>query len=145
MQKWILNRKIEDIELLRDQTLDTGRLDAQIGALNFEDLNRISANLIDFKEKLLSNAYFTKMSGLKLNWTMSDIPYLEDINSIRLIALIVKNIFNISDYNSISMSNTLNFTEMNDIERLFFNTYAYNNNIKQQEWYCNIIECGGEY
>ncbi len=139
--KWIINRSIEDIEYLRTPKLDIGRLESKIGALNYEDLNRISNNLVNFIEFAKQNGYFASDSELRTNWVESDIPYFEDINDIRTLATQFKKLYNVES-DIVYFTETLDFKQMNTIERIFFKSLQYNNNVGNLKIYCDEYECG---
>lgn len=142
--QWIVDRSIEDIRYITQPQLDVGRLDAHKGCLNYTDLNRISTNMIKIHNIVSKFGYFNDINNLNTQWSIQDIPYLEDINIIRDISNNYNSMFKIYT-EKILYNNTLDFKELNKIEKILISIKNVLNRITSQQLYCNDIICGGEY
>lgn len=52
------------------------------GAFNYADLNRVENNIQYVSDLLKGSGYYNNVE-VKTNWTMNDLPYLDDFNRIR--------------------------------------------------------------
>ena len=115
------------------------------GAIKYTDLNRIENNSLYLKEQLEQYGYLATVD-VKLDWEMTDFLKLEDINRIK------QNVINLIDgYYSLPWSpvislvpTTLDFEQVNEIEKMLFDLDYILNNMIDGFRYCGTFVCGQE-
>lgn len=142
---WITDRTLDDVRFIAQDTLDTGKMQAHKGALNYQDLNRIYSN-IKVLLKHLENIgnYIVMEDTVKTTWVVTDLPYLEDIDDLRNLMKTIKDLLNLQT-NQIRYWETLNYEDMNILESVGKLCGQMIINIYTQVLYTNDVICGGEY
>lgn len=140
---WVVDRTFEDVRFVAQDTLDTGKLPPHKGALNYQDLNRIYNNLKVLSKYLELLGNIINLDLVKTNWQMEDLPYLEDINDLRDTINYLKKTFKIgSDYGQIRYWDTLNFEDVNLLERFGQLIGQLIIQTMEQQLYCGEFFCG---
>lgn len=143
---WITDRTIDDVKFISQHTIDVALLPHHKGALNYTDLNRINSNFIKINKYLKTYGYNTRVGTNKTIWRVEDLPYLEEINKFREIVVEVKDMLGIgNELGQIRFWETLNYEDVNLIERMIQYIGELVQNIEKQTLWCGEIVCGGEY
>lgn len=143
---WITDRTLNDVKAISSKKIDVGKEPINKGTLNYEDLNRINNNLKKIDVYLKQSGYFTKIQNTKSNYTMSDIPWLEDINEWRQVIIDTRKMFGLQKYlDEIRLYETLDYIDMNTIEESCKQIGQMILNLQEQQLYCGDVITGGEY
>lgn len=111
------------------------------GAYNFEDLNRVGKALIFLAELLTESGYLVSVD-VKTDWTMSDIPRINDIAAYLQQVDKVRNALNIVDYLPETPTTILTVEQANDIEKIIEITYDFLQNMIAEYRYSNTFYSG---
>lgn len=111
------------------------------GAYNFEDLNRVGKALIFLAELLKESGYLVSVD-VKTDWTMSDIPRINDIAAYLQQVDKVRNALNIVDYLPETPTTILTVEQANDIEKIIEITYDFLQNMIAEYRYSNTFYSG---
>lgn len=143
---WITDRDIADVKFISQDTVDVALLPHHKGALNYTDLNRINSNFIVIGGLLEKVGYFTRIGTNKTKWKVEDLPYLEDINELRSILIDVRDMLGIyNKLGAIRFWDTLDYEDVNIIERTMEYIGELVQNIEYQSLWCGEVITGGEY
>ena len=86
------------------------------GAFNCSDLNRIENNTI-YVANLFEEVYGFSLNLItKTNWSIEDIPTINEINRIRNNVLRISQEISIEDFQNIEFSKTMNYVKANALE-----------------------------
>ena len=115
------------------------------GALNYVDLNRVEGNCVYLQERLQSYGYMASVN-VKLDWTVEDFFRLADLNRIK------QNVLNLAEvYYTLPTTPTitllpltLNYTQLNDIEKFIFDLNVILERMIDSFIYCGTFNCGQE-
>lgn len=111
------------------------------GAYNFEDLNRVGKALIFLADLLTESGYFVSVD-VKTDWTMSDIPRINDISAYLQQVDKVRHALNIADYLPETPTTILTVEQANDIEKIIESTYDFLQNMIAEYRYSNTFYSG---
>lgn len=111
------------------------------GAYNFEDLNRVGKALI-FLAELLTESGYPVSVDVKTDWTMSDIPRINDIAAYLQQVDKIRNALNIVDYLPETPTTILTVEQANDIEKIIESTYDFLQNMIAEYRYSNTFYSG---
>lgn len=90
------------------------------GCLNAIDLNRIEGNTEHLKNLLLSYGYTTNSLGYKTDWTVSDFPYVKELERIRQNVQYLVDGYYIQKKKIPNSSSQPTYVQLNDIEEVLF-------------------------
>lgn len=160
MSNWrepITDRTIADV-----RNYDAGSLDYQKGALNADDLNRIEDNYKYLMAKLRSDAIFiphrlrnyeetivnadgTETKTTYTNWQEHNLPWLSEVNRIRANYNALVRLFLVGlGLPVLVESNYLDYTEVNNWERIADVGKEMFENMVNEYRYCGMEDSGGE-
>jgi hypothetical protein len=153
----ITDRTLADVE-----GFDSSSLEYQKGTLNADDLNRIEGNFAYLEEKLRSDAIFiprifrnyeettlnadgTETRTTYTDWQENNLPWMSEINRIRanynaLVRLFLSGLGLPVLYNR----NYLDFTEVNDWERIADKGKTMFENMENEYKRCGAFVCCGD-
>ena len=108
----IYDRTLSDVTEVKNNPLSSNTK----GAFNCSDLNRIENNTI-YVANLFEEVYgFSLNLVTKTNWSIEDIPTINEINRIRNNILRISQEISIEDFQSIEFSKTMNYMKANALE-----------------------------
>lgn len=108
----IYDRTLSDVTEVKNNPLSSNTK----GAFNCSDLNRIENNTI-YVANLFEEVYgFSLNLVTKTNWSIEDIPTINEINRIRNNILRISQEISIEDFQNIEFSKTMNYMKANALE-----------------------------
>ena len=143
----ITDRTVADVQYAR-QMQSTTTADLK-GAYNASDFNRIEGNCKILADYLSYRGYRCNIET-KINWTMSDIPYLyEHMNRIRGNVIKIIDCFlqfgNSANAPDIPMDKLMDYRRANDLEKNLQLTIDFLNSMMLQYPICGPHYCGELY
>lgn len=144
MSNWIepiADRTLEDVK-----SVDAGSLEYQKGALNADDLNRIEGNFAYIEERLRADGIPIPHTARNAEWTESDLPYQFEINRIRANYNALVRLFLVGlGLPILYERNYLDYTEVNNWERIADISKTMVENMEKEYRYCGIEQSGGDH
>lgn len=108
----VYDRTLSDVIEVKNNPLSSNTK----GAFNCSDLNRIENNTI-YVANLFEEVYgFSLNLVTKTNWSIEDIPTINEINRIRNNVLRISQEISIEDFQNIEFSKTMNYVKANALE-----------------------------
>lgn len=108
----------------------TNRTNENKGFCNYEMLNRIENNCAFLEEQFNANLFSVSIET-KTNWTMSDFPFLSQINRIRDNVNVLRNVYYVMVGSPVIIyHNTLDWIDANSLEQNLKNLNSMLENMK---------------
>lgn len=108
----VYDRTLSDVIEVKNNPLSSNTK----GAFNCSDLNRIENNTI-YVANLFEEVYGFSLNLItKTNWSIEDIPTINEINRIRNNVLRISQEISIEDFQNIEFSKTMNYVKANALE-----------------------------
>lgn len=112
------------------------------GTFNKVTIERIINNTKYLEEKLLSLGYNPQITHQKDVWSYSDIPTITDLTElVSNLQNLIDCFYNITGTLPTDMS-TLEFDEVNDMERVLYDINRYSDRVDKRRLYCGTVMCG---
>ncbi len=135
----IYDRTQADVDEIKKNPLSTNTK----GVYNYTDLNRIENNCSVLKELLFEKFGINTKIITKVNWSMEDIPTIEDLDRIRNNIIKLINNMNLgSECKYIEFSNTMNYIKANILEKDMYLLKKIVDTYNKKARYCNTFICG---
>lgn len=113
------------------------------GALNYTDLNRIESACVFLQDEFATIACITNITNPKINWIEHDNIYKSHLDKIKDNVNILKSqIDNLEGWETITVSNPINYLEMNIIEKDLSLISNFINLVKSGFIYSGEIQSG---
>ena len=137
----IFDRTIEDVNYALSHPDSTEFLK---GSYNYTDLNRIESNC-EYIVELVNDIGLLpgKINlELKIDWKVTDIPTLMDINRIRNNVKILLEKLNIVNFEEIVFDNTMDYKKANALEKNLFLLKEQFKKFNKEIRICGTFNCG---